>query len=58
MEWISVKDRSPDYDTTVVAYGRGIAIHLNELRRNNFWLFSCPGFGRITHWLPLPAPPA
>lgn len=57
MEWISVKDRLPDDDKTVLVTD-GIRICLSyyegccDLWRGGYI------FGReMTHWMPLPQPP-
>lgn len=57
MEWISVKDRLPEYDVTVLVYcdyrnwyslGH---FHIN----NDLWI--CSPHQPVTHWMPLPQPP-
>lgn len=56
MEWIPVTERLPEWlDYVIVHYENGnvrISMMINEKR------FSCEGlYGKVTHWMPLPAPP-
>ena len=56
-EWVSVEERLPEHmkDVIVLYGGGGIDIDwvdsLGDFRFDNL-------FGRVTHWMPLPAPPA
>lgn len=57
--WISVKDRLPDFNVDVIAYS-----HWGELRITRIdssgefdtYPFSSDAH-KITHWMPLPKPP-
>lgn len=52
MEWISVKDKLPDYyEEEVITYSPTDGV---ELVSTN-WLFNYEN--DITHWMPLPEPP-
>lgn len=54
-QWISVKDRLPNFDQTVLAYsGKEWGIGLAFLHDDEKWYGDC---GDVTHWMPLPAPP-
>ena len=63
-EWISVKDRLPEYDQIVLCYkaDRGVRVgkHLNATYADGVSAFmDCIwnyAFG-ATHWMPLPMPP-
>lgn len=69
MEWISVNDRLPDYNTHVLVYEPkydGGEIRIASLHKNPYdgkieWLDSnCEYWGiefNFTHWMPLPQPP-
>ena len=62
-EWISVDERMPPAVTKVLAYGRQWGAG-NLSRRTVFQTFintrprECVEDEEITHWMPLPAPPA
>ena len=61
-EWISVKDRLPEYDSDVLAYSR-----IGEESRiypacysNGVWfdcVFNAPATDTTTHWMKMPQPP-
>ncbi len=67
MEWISVKDRLPEFNEKVFCYDTQmvyIAFRKVEEEYNEHWCIcedsccSCVGCtGAITHWIPLPQPP-
>lgn len=55
MNWISVKDRLPNFEQTVLAYsGEELGIGFAYLDGDGKWYGDC---GDVTHWMPLPAPP-
>lgn len=62
-EWISVKDRLPEYGVPVLVVYRGTVQYVTYSRDIGEWRASCcddfdPMPGRfVTHWMPLPAPP-
>ena len=59
MKWISVKDRLPENDDTVLTYtslGYSFNHFLNITdngKKKNIW----NGCAKVTHWMPLPEPP-
>ena len=66
-EWISVKDKLPEYDEPVLTifsvdggYGAITIRLLTEDVNEIYWLSDefrkCPLFN-VTHWMPLPEPP-
>jgi hypothetical protein len=70
MEWISVKDRLPDNDTSVLAvWYDGEKIRVSELfffddsdpgetpRPRWAWELQRVPYSDVTHWMPLPEPP-
>jgi hypothetical protein len=62
-QWISVKDRLPEKDHTVLIYTREHEIYMAKIYENNeAWPISnsCGCCGReekFTHWMPLPEAP-
>ena len=54
-EWISVKDRLPDYGQEVVVYGGNYLKSCVTTMR--FWDSSYVEWFGVTHWQPLPQPP-
>lgn len=68
VEWISVKDRLPEfYDWVLVAVesvaGPSIIVtayrnRLVKMEDWHWWWFGYPSeIGEVTHWMPLPPPP-
>jgi hypothetical protein len=57
-EWISVKDRLPEYDVEVLTFETG-NYKVNAVSKyTQWWWDSDEGFERNpTHWQPLPKPP-
>ena len=58
-EWIPVGDYLPEEYKHVIAWRPG-AVSLFEawLSASGDWLYGdCENAGRVTHWMPLPAPP-
>lgn len=57
-EWVSVKDRLPDTETTVlVCTERGHIFTSWASDVDVFWFYDEEEDDRVTHWQPLPAPP-
>ena len=65
-EWVSVKDRLPDFDVPVLVYvidvfdNKGtisITKYTITYDLTNNWLGYENSSFKITHWMPLPAPP-
>lgn len=57
-EWISVQDRLPEIDTTVlVCTERGYIFTSWASDVDVFWFYGEEEDDRVTHWQPLPAPP-
>lgn len=61
MEWVSVNDRLPDANETVlVTNGARVKevwfCQRTKLDKPNF-MFTTMKFDEITHWMPLPSPP-
>lgn len=57
-EWISVQDRLPEIDTTVlVCTERGYIFTSWASDVDVFWFYDEEEDDRVTHWQPLPAPP-
>lgn len=56
-EWISVKDRLPAVNETVIAWDSDInEPELAFMTIYNEW-FGVMACDRVTHWMPLPSPP-
>jgi hypothetical protein len=59
MEWISVEDGLPDYDTNVLVYwlsGNQSVLFFWADKWDNLSI-AMGGDDHITHWMPLPEPP-
>lgn len=61
MEWISVKDKMPEFDEYVLIYAKGeiVRAFLYTTKYGNFWS-TCEDDIRhadVTHWMPMPQPP-
>ena len=65
MEWISVKERLPEYDTDVLLWGAGWKrVYFGYWRHSDEWIgrYSAEESEGLpntdpTHWMPLPEPP-
>ncbi len=61
MEWISVKDRFPEKDITVLTwdgdYIETMAYWYDENNKQVWFSPPAPPKDYITHWMPLPEPP-
>lgn len=57
-EWISVQDRLPEIDTTVlICTERGEIFSSWASNEGVFWFYGEEEGNRVTHWQPLPLPP-
>lgn len=57
-EWISVQDRLPETETTVLVHTeRGYIFMSWASDVDVFWFYDEEEDDRVTHWQPLPAPP-
>ncbi|HAT7708271.1 TPA: DUF551 domain-containing protein [Enterobacter roggenkampii] len=63
-EWISIKDRLPDYDVDVLTIDINTGEHRVATRpyfSNDAWCYGVCGPVNLefypTHWMPLPEPP-
>ncbi|HBF66478.1 MAG TPA: hypothetical protein DDW34_12995 [Clostridium sp.] len=70
MQWISVKDRLPENNKSVLVYAEGTARQGNtyataSLQEGEFWFISCEigkqsfpnAQFKVAFWMPLPEPP-
>ena len=65
-EWISVKDRLPELDAPILAWVStyyqnrgGFEIAMRWAQDGKWWtLRACELRNSVTHWMPLPEPPA
>ena len=58
--WISVEERLPDYDSTVLMFeqvGLFTAIAMGRLTRDEGFVTQDGFPADVTHWMPLPEPP-
>lgn len=57
MEWISVKDRLPEYFESVLGSdGKEVSVAFRTVEGN--WIDEVFELdGDVTHWMPLPSPP-
>ena len=53
--WISVKERQPEWLETVLVYFENGKIDVREWVWTNAPTFTI--YGSVTHWMPLPEPP-
>lgn len=61
MEWISVKERLPETSVPVVGYRDLIqtySIVMYTTAKRWMFYYDAGWAGEITHWMPLPPPPA
>lgn len=57
-EWISVKEQCPADDLMVLVWSQSNGLHLAYLDSYRQWRDADDNPGKkITHWMPLPAPP-
>ena len=60
-QWIPVGERLPELNAKVLVHKLGESNTITPARlRQNGWSSPLSGFaiGNVTHWMPLPAPPA
>jgi hypothetical protein len=57
-DWIPVTERLPAKDLMVLVWSQSDGLHLARLDLWRQWRDADENFGKkITHWMPLPAPP-
>jgi len=57
MEWIKVEEREPPKNQSVIVFN-GIEVREGLLWDDNKWRTDdMQWLGKVTHWIPLPAPP-
>ena len=56
-EWISVKDRLPEYENQVLTYRGESGIIVERMFPGATWDFDYDIIDAVTHWMPLPQPP-
>jgi hypothetical protein len=57
-EWIPVAERCPANESMVLVWSQSNGLHLAYLDSYRQWRDADENFGKkITHWMPLPAPP-
>ena len=56
-EWISVNDRLPEEDETVIICTDKNFIYAGELIGDTWFLDNDSWTATVTHWMPLPQPP-
>lgn len=56
-EWISVKDRLPDFDCSVFIYDNESGVVSKAVLTNDGWYSGEPFMSNVTHWLASIKPP-
>lgn len=56
MNWISVKDRLPSYETMVIVYSELCGVGFGYLDGDEKWYGDCHDED-VLYWMPLPEPP-
>ena len=56
-EWISVKDRLPEYDEIVTICTEKGFVYAGELIGDTWFLDNDSWTANVTHWMPMPQPP-
>jgi hypothetical protein len=59
MKWINVKNKLPENNKKVLTWQIYDVASLDAIRimRYKYNMWEGPGFGHVTHWMPLPEPP-
>lgn len=57
MEWISVKDRLPEYMRPVIVCRKGGKVEQGHRDIGDWWKVYGTRTKNVTHWMPLPEPP-
>ena len=58
MEWISVNDKLPELYTDVIVCRRGTVVESGRRVNDGWWKVFGVRVKDVTHWMPLPDPPA
>ena len=58
MDWISVKDKLPEMYVDVIVCRRGSAVESGRRINDGWWKVFGVRVKDVTHWQPLPDPPA
>ena len=58
MKWISVKDRLPELFADVIVCRRGSAVGPGRRITDGWWKVFGTRVKDVTHWMPMPDPPA
>ena len=56
-EWISVEERLPEEKQRVIVRCERVGTSVGWILWGNWMTDIGPGAGKVTHWMPLPAPP-
>lgn len=56
-EWVSVEERLPEEKQRVIVRCERVGTSVGWILWSNWMTDIGPGAGKVTHWMPLPAPP-
>ena len=56
-EWVSVEERLPEEKQRVIVRCERVGTSVGWILWGNWMTDIGPGAGKVTHWMPLPAPP-
>ena len=56
-EWVSVDERLPEEKQRVIVRCEHVGTSVGWILWGNWMTDIAPGAGKVTHWMPLPAPP-